>query len=257
MADFAGLAKRAREAGIFCDFDGSLAPIVGRPADAKALPGAASLLSSLARKYAVVAVVSGRAVRDLSSRFQPTGVRYIGLHGMEELHGEEVWVAPAAEAAMGRVNAAAEELRGALRGMRGVMVEHKGLAIAVHFRRAPNPEEAEMIAAPIVGEVAVTHTLSVMPGRKVLELKPPAAGNKGDAVRRLIATYGLRAALFAGDDVGDLPAFAALDGLEVSIRVAVASAESPPELTELADLVVSGPEEVMTMLKRLDAAANS
>lgn len=254
MADLAGLARLAPDAGIFCDFDGSLAPIVAHPADAMALPGAARLLSSLSRRYAVVAVVSGRAVRDLAARFKAPGVRYVGLHGMEELHGDRVWVAPAAAAALDRVEAAVDELRGALRGMRGVLVEHKGLAVAVHFRRAPDPDEAEMIAAPIVGEVAVTHTLAVMPGRKVLELKPPAAGNKGDAVRRLIAEHELRGALYAGDDVGDISAFASLDGLDMAVRIAVVSAESPPELAELADIVVSGPADVLRLLRTLDGA---
>jgi trehalose 6-phosphate phosphatase len=251
VADFAALARIAGRAGLFCDFDGSLAPIVDRPSDARALPGAGALLTRLSRRYAVVAVVSGRAVRDLASRFRAPGVRYVGLHGMEELRDGRVLVVPAAAAAMDRVSAAAEELRGAFRGMRGVMVEHKGLAIAVHFRRAPDPDEAEAIAAPIVGEVAVTHTLAVVPGRRVLELKPPAAGNKGDAVRRIVAEHALRGALFAGDDVGDLPAFSALDGLEVAIRVAVASAESPPELSALADVVVAGPADVLRLLRTL------
>lgn len=251
MADIAGLISRAPDAGIFCDFDGALSPIVGDPATSRPLPGAGRLLGALARRYRLVAIVSGRAARDVASRIRAPGVRIVGLHGMEWLAGGQVYVVPAAAAAADRVNEAAIQLRAALRGVRGAVLEHKGLALAVHFRRASDPAEAERLAAPVVMEAAAQQGLDVVPGRRILELKPPGGGDKGDAVRGMIDENGLRAAIFAGDDVGDMPAFAALDELEVAIRVAVASEESPPALLDRADLVVASPEELLTLLRRL------
>ena len=88
-------------------------------------------------------------------------------------------------------------------------------------------------------------------GRKVLEVRPPVRADKGTAVTRLLADRSLRRALYAGDDTTDLDAFRALDGLELGVRVAVASAEAPPELRGAADLVVGGPAELLELLRGL------
>src|SRR5262249_60606098 len=88
-------------------------------------------------------------------------------------------------------------------------------------------------------------------GREAPESRPPIDANKGTAVRRLLADRGLRRALYAGDDTTDLDAFRALDSLDVSVRVAVASAEGPPELRAAADIVVDGPAELLELLRGL------
>jgi trehalose 6-phosphate phosphatase len=81
--------------------------------------------------------------------------------------------------------------------------------------------------------------------------------DKGDAVRRVVTDSGARAVVVAGDDLGDLPAFAAVshlaaDGVD-GLRVAVRSAEAPPRLLAEADLVVDGPEGLREFLRRLAA----
>jgi trehalose 6-phosphate phosphatase len=88
-------------------------------------------------------------------------------------------------------------------------------------------------------------------GRKVLELRPPVGAHKGTAVAHLLDEAGLDRALYAGDDTTDLDAFKALQGLEVGVAVAVASAEGPSELREAADLVVDGPAEFLEVLRAL------
>ncbi len=247
----AALADAASSAGLFCDFDGCLSPIVSDPDRARAVRGASSVLARLARSYAVVAVVSGRSAADLARRMRAPGVRLIGLHGMEDLRNGAVTVRPEAEAARAAIERAGEGLERSLRGVRGALLERKGLALAVHFRRAADPDEAERVASPLIAEAAEAAGLVVVPGRRILEVRPPGGGDKGDAVRRLIEEGRLTAGLMAGDDVGDLPAFAALDGLEVAVRVAVASHESPPALTERADVVVGSPQEFVALLRRL------
>lgn len=246
------LAAWAGDAGIFLDFDGSLSPIVAHPDEARPVRGAPGLLSRLARRFAVVAVVSGRPVLDLALRLRAPGVRLVGVHGMEELDAGAVRVLPEAAAGAAAVDRAAAALEGELRGLRGVSVERKGLALAVHFRRAHDPEEAARVLSPLVARVAAAGGLDVMPGRRVLEVRPRGTGDKGAAVRRIVAERGLRAALVAGDDVGDLPAYDAVGGLEVAVRIAVASAEGPPELVSRADLVVGSPAELLRVLRALD-----
>ncbi|MGH2727637.1 MAG: trehalose-phosphatase [Actinomycetota bacterium] len=251
-APLTALVDRAGSAGIFCDFDGCLSPIVPDPDDARAVRGGPSVLARLARRFAVVGVVSGRSVADLARRMRAPGVRLIGLHGMEELRDGSVTVVPEAEAARSAIERAGDGLARSLRGVRGALLERKGLALAVHFRRAADPDEAERIATPLVIEVAEGAGLVVVPGRRILEVRPRDAGNKGVAVRKLIEEHRLTAGLTAGDDVGDLPAFAALDGLDVAVRVAVASPESPPELSERADVVIDSPQEFVRLLRRLN-----
>jgi trehalose 6-phosphate phosphatase len=85
----------------------------------------------------------------------------------------------------------------------------------------------------------------------VLEVRPPVAADKGTAVRALLEQRRLRRALYAGDDTTDLDAFRGLDGLDVSVRIAVASAEGPPELREAADIVVESPADLVELLRRL------
>jgi trehalose 6-phosphate phosphatase len=253
VSDLAALIALAADAGIFCDFDGCLAPIVPDPDAARAVRGASAVLRRLARRFRVVAVVSGRSGADLSKRLRVPGVRLIGLHGMEEVAGDRIVTVPEAEAARAAVDRAARAIAEELRGVRGAVLEPKGLAVAVHFRRAADPEEAERLAAPIVEAVAGREGLACVPGRRIIEVRPARGGDKGDAVRRLSEREGLRGALVAGDDVGDLPAFAAIAGLEAGVRVAVASDESPPALVDAADLVVSSPQELVALLRKLAA----
>ena len=102
--------------------------------------------------------------------------------------------------------------------------EDKGLTVAFHYRGALDEEaaRAELEEVAVRARAAGLHTRF---GRKVLELLPPVEANKGTAIRRLLADRQLRRALYAGDDTTDLDAFRALDGLDVAVRVAVASAE--------------------------------
>lgn len=251
MTDLDALARAASEAGIFCDFDGCLAPIVPDPDAARPVPGAAEALERLADRFRAVAIVSGRSAADLARRVPARGVRLIGLHGMEEMRDGHVEVAPEVEASREAVDRAATRLAHDLTAAPGAVLERKGLALAVHFRRAADPVEAELRATPLVLAAAEEAGLAVVPGRRILEVRPRAGGDKGDAVRRVIAREGLRAALVAGDDVGDLPAFAALDGLDVAVRVAVTSPEAPPELAARADLVLDSPSALVSLLDGL------
>jgi len=233
----AQLAANPAETGLFLDFDGVLAPIVERPEDAAPPPETRAELERLVAKYALVAVVSGRAGDDVRARLGLGGVVCVGSHGLELEPQADRWrrtlAAFAADAPW-----PPEE------------IEVKGLAVAFHFR-GRDDEHAAVRELDAIAETAREEGLVARYGRKILEVLPPVGSHKGTAVRHLIEEYGLRRALAAGDDITDIDSFAALDGLEVAVRVAVASEESPQLLVESADVVVGSTGEFLELLRLL------
>jgi len=235
-------------AGVFCDFDGTLAEIIDVAEDAEPVDGAVEALSALADAYATVAVISGRPVRFLRRHLDGKGLILSGLYGLESVEDGQVNIAAEAR----RWQPVVEELATRARddAPAGVTLEPKGLSLTLHFRTAPELADA---ARAWVEEQAADTGLMVSPGRQSYELRPPVTMSKGTVVAG--ASKGLSAACFLGDDHGDLTAFDALDDLAdagvTTLRVAVRSEESPPELLERADLVVDGPLEVVRLLRRL------
>ena len=223
-------------AGIFLDVDGTLAPIVERAEDARVPEETKRALERLAERYACVACVSGRAALDARRLVGVECITYAGSHGAELLFpgDDEPTLAPGFAEWAPRVLAFVDS-----QDTGNLRVEHKGAIVALHWRGV---EEEETRARAIADRANgfVTHW-----GRKVLEIRPPVEVNKGQAVRELMRRYGLRTALFAGDDVTDLDAFEALpDGVRVGVR----SDEGPPEIVERADLVVDDMADVLAAL---------
>ncbi|HLX20152.1 MAG TPA: trehalose-phosphatase [Gaiellaceae bacterium] len=229
------LAAEPQAAGLFLDFDGVLAPIVDRPGDAAAPAETRAELARLVARYALVAVVSGRSGEDVTRRVDVDGVAAVGSHGLE--------LDPSADAWRDRVETLASAAA-------WPDTERKGLTVSFHYRTADD-ERAARQKLEQVADQARDAGLVARFGRKLLEVLPPIEANKGTAVRQLLAEAGLRRALVAGDDVTDLDAFHAVDGLELAVRVAVAADESPPALREAADIVVGSPEEFLALLRTL------
>ena len=248
----ARLAERAAEVAICLDFDGTIAPIVEDPAAARPLPGIVELLGTLADRYAAVAIVSGRPATYLASHAAAPGVRYLGMYGLEEIVDGRVLVDPRLEAARPAVEAARRDLAAdPAVAASGAHLEDKRYAVAVHLRRVADPGRWAGPVGQAATRVAATHGLEVVPGRMVWELRPQVRSDKGDAVRRVATESGARHLLVAGDDLGDLPAFAVAEELGGGLRVAVRSDEAPAELLDAADLVVDGPEGVRGLLEHL------
>jgi trehalose-phosphatase len=231
------LAAEPEEAGLFLDFDGVLAPIVERPEDAVAPPETRAELERLVGRYALVAVVSGRASEDVRARVGVEGVICVGSHGLE--------LEPQAERWRRTLAAFAADAPWSQRE-----IELKGLAVAFHFRDRADEREA-IRALDGIAEAAREEGLVARYGRKILEVLPPVGSHKGTAVRRLLEEHGVHRALAAGDDTTDIDSFAALDGLEVAVRIAVGSAEAPRALLDAADLVVDSTGEFLALLRRL------
>jgi trehalose 6-phosphate phosphatase len=247
------LARDPGRSVVLVDFDGSLAPIVPEPAAARPHPDARAALAGLVDRIGRVAVISGRPVRFLEAVLGLPGVVLVGQYGLEQLDGGIFRVDQRALAFTEAVAAAAREAEAALPGLD---VELKGpVSITLHWRRSPEMGEA---ASALGTELAARHGLLVVSGRMAMELRPPLAVDKGTATEGL--ARGAEAALFAGDDVGDVAAFAALDRLVeagqlgTALRVAVRSPEAPSELLERADYTVDGPPGLARLLDRLSAA---
>ncbi|HEY6473205.1 MAG TPA: trehalose-phosphatase [Acidimicrobiales bacterium] len=252
LAPFAAAPARS---ALFLDFDGTLAAIVPDPRDAVPLPGVPELLAGLATEFALVAVISGRPTSFLATALgSPAGVTLAGLYGLERaLRGpdHDAW-ASVIDQVVAEARATAPE---------GVYVEPKGLTVTIHWRRAPAQEDWVVAFAE---RAAAEHGLLVHPGRHERELRPPIDVDKGTVVRALADELAGRldnAAAF-GDDIGDLPAFAALVGLETpdgrplhTVRVAAVDTESPRQVADQADLTVPGARGAVALLHALADAA--
>lgn len=239
---------------VVTDFDGTLAAIVRDPSAARPLAGVPAVLRRLAGKYGRVAVVSGRPVSFLAEHLGlrgdlPPGLAVAGLYGLETLGpAGEVVVGHEAERWRPVVARAAERLEA--EAPPGLLVERKGLSVTLHWRSHPDlqpwVEEAVTSLAAETGLVA-------HPARRSAELRPPLEVDKGTVVHDM--ADGFHAVCYLGDDVGDLPAFAALDRLgrrgRKTLKVAVGSSEAPPELIGAADLVLDGPEAALAFLEAL------
>ena len=228
------LAAEPERAAVLLDVDGTLAPIAARPEDASVPEETREELARLAARYALVACVSGRPRSEVERMVGVAGVAVVGEHGLE--------LAPEAAAWADRV---AEFARGV-----DWPAERKPLSVSFHFRRADDQDAARAYLTR-VADAAEAEGLVPRWGRMVLEVRPPVAADKGTAVRTLVTRAGVRRALYAGDDRTDLDAFHGLEGLELGVRVAVGSAEAPPELLAAADLVVDGTDGVLGLLRRL------
>ncbi|MFZ5850394.1 MAG: trehalose-phosphatase [Actinomycetota bacterium] len=265
----AGLAalRAAPDAALLAtDFDGTLAPIVADPAAARALPGTAAVLWRLAAATAGVAVVTGRPARQAAryAGLDPAPAPVPGRLVVLGQYGRERWdpvsgAAPAPDPGPG-LHAARAELPGLLAALRsavtaGVHVEDKPAGLAVHLRRTGDPAAALAVLGEPLRALAARHGLVVEPGRLVLELRPPGT-DKGQALDRLVAETGAGTALFAGDDLGDLAAYDAVDRLRArggqGLTVCSGSAEAGA-VAARADLVLEGPAGVLAFLRALAA----
>lgn len=242
------------------DFDGTLAPIVRRPEDARPLPGTTAVLERLARRVERLALVSGRPAVDLielSGVADIPGIVVYGHYGLERWYDGALHSpahVPGVTQARSRVTDLVQACAVRDDGLAGVVVEDKGHSIAVHTRRAADPAAALEMLRPELARIAGESGLELAPGRLVFELRP-AGVDKGHAVRALAADPPVAGVLYAGDDVGDVPAVEAVRGLQragaVGVVVCSDSDEPVPEFRDRADLVVPGPPGVLAVLEAL------
>lgn len=267
---YADLVHAASRAIVGLDFDGTLSPIVDDPASAHIHADAPDVLVDLAVHIRAVAVVTGRPARQV-----------LALGGLDEVgelihdagsdlfvfgqYGNERWDTQDRRVRSPRPPAGLSSfLLGLPKLLRAAdaaeaFVEEKGLAIAVHTRRLDDPDAAFERLMPMVSTLAAENDLGVEPGRQVIEVRAPGM-HKGEAVRTLVRETRAGAFLFAGDDLGDIEAFKAVDDLRrqgMPTLLVCSASEEQSALAELADIVVQGPEGVLDLLRMLTADAAS
>jgi trehalose 6-phosphate phosphatase len=238
--------------------DGVLAPIVLQPDDAHMPETTRRPLIEVARRYGVVACVSGRRASDARRIVSLGSIAYLGSHGSEVLRPGSI--APELDRELQawtrRVQAFAHEAFGEkLRRLR-VRLEDKEAIAALHWRGTPDEDDAraaiEEVAAAAEKAGFVTHW-----GRKVLEIRPPVRIDKGAGIVGLLHSTDLAAAVYVGDDVTDIDAFRGLTELQergvlgYALRVGVRSDETPSALEEEADAMIDGPDGVRGLLRAL------
>jgi trehalose 6-phosphate phosphatase len=250
------LAEPAR-AVVAVDFDGTLAPIVERPDDARPAPGAIAALTALADRIGRCAVVTGRAAME--------AVRLAGLSGVCRLevlghYGLERWADGqlSSPAPVPQIATARRQLQALVAAApNGVHLEDKEHSLVVHSRPAADPTGALAALTPAIRALADELGLETVPGRFVLEVRPGGV-DKGLAVRTLADEHNAHVVVYVGDDIGDLPAFAAVEQLRsdgrLGLTVASAGADAPRDLADRADLVVDGPAGVVEFLEAVAAA---
>lgn len=234
------MTRQPETAGLILDFDGTLAPIVDDPT-ASAMPARArDALAVLADALAVVAVVSGRPAEFLAERAAVPGVRLLGLYGTQEWRDGEAIARPEAEQWLPALADARALLADAIAVEEGVLLEDKGLAVAVHWRNAGDRRAAEERVTRLVAEVAGRTGLATEPGKFVAELRPDLGWDKGTSVAMLVDELDLATVVYAGDDRGDLPALAAARAAGGYALVVDHGEETPQQVREAADVVLDG-----------------
>lgn len=234
---------------VFLDYDGTLSPIVDDP-DKATMP--ASVRAALERLAGVVpvAIVSGRDLADVRERAALEGVHYAGSHGFEIVAPDgsplELGAAGDFKRFLPLLDAAEHELQRMLHGLEGVVVERKRYAIAVHFRRA-KPEAVEAVERAVDHVRDSAEGLRKTGGKKIFELRPGVDWDKGKALMALLEVPGLggkdAVPLFVGDDLTDEDAFAAVNGIGVSVAV-----RGEDERETLAEYGLDTPEQVGELL---------
>ncbi len=234
-----------RPLGLVFDIDGTLSTLVRTPDEARLDPGVAELLEQ-ARQYAHVAIITGRGVEDGARIVNIDGLTYIGTHGLEWSDGlpphHPVQLIPEAlpyaEPGEYLLNYAEKELA----TLSGLIVQRKHVGGTLHYRLAPDPEQARAQIFAVMEEPARLVKMRLREGKRAVEILAPLSVNKGHALRRFVERYGLRGVLFAGDDRTDLDAILEAKRLRseglTALSVVVQYSDTIPELLEHADIKV-------------------
>jgi trehalose 6-phosphate phosphatase len=221
------------------DFDGTLAPIVARPTDARVPLATLRRLRRLKQRLPL-AVISGRTVADLERRlgFEPDHV--VGNHGAEDsVAGVPSEWRAALDDLRERLGGAAVALQRA-----GVSVEDKGASMALHYRQAADRRQA----LDLIGKLLypIDPKLHVFGGKMVTNVVSALADDKAAALRRIADRAEVHAVLYLGDDVNDEPVFATRNPHWLTVRVGMADGHE-----SAARYFITGPREVPRLLDRI------
>ena len=242
---------------IFLDLDGTLAPIKPRPEEVAVPPEVSKLVRKLGKRYLAVTVVSGRPATEAKRITGNAELAYIGNHGFETmLPGHAVVVCDEAQPYVPKIRELLEYARSQAEMVdSGIWLEDKTATMSFHYRRAPDHDAAYEFIKKLFLPKIEKLGLTIIDGRKVVEVRPPVEVNKGVAVGALMDRLQVRKALYAGDDTTDIDALKELRKRcrrkQLTVGVGVISDEMPLTLPRYCDLMVeriSGMEMILQLL---------
>jgi trehalose 6-phosphate phosphatase len=246
-----------RPLGLVFDIDGTLSILAPTPAEARLYPGVSSLLEQARDQDGVhVAIVTGRAIDNGASMVNVDGLTYVGTHGLEWSNGlptvSTIEVVPESvsyvQAGKQLLDLAEQELS----ALPGLIIERKRVGGGIHYRLAPDPEEAREKILALLTEPTHRLDMRLTEGKCLVEIKSPLVVNKGQALRRFVQHFALQGVVFAGDDRTDLDAVMEIARLRqhglAALSIAVKDVDTWPALLENADIIV---KEVVGMVHLL------
>lgn len=247
-----------RPVGLAFDIDGTLSPIVPTPDQARLFPGVANLLEE-ARKYAQIAILTGRALENGAALVNIEGLTYVGTHGAEWSQGlpatNQVQIAPEVLPAIEPARQLLDYAEQQFAHLPGVLIERKRIGGAIHYRLAEQSEQTRQIILETLSKPAQQHNLLLSEGKRVIEIKSAAAIHKGLALRRFVQHFELKSVIFAGDDRTDLDAVLEIEHLRQEgcqgLAIAVQATDTFPALLEHADSIVQGVEGMVQLLGKI------
>ena len=253
-----GLMRIGRLA-LFSDIDGTISPIAAQPDAAFVIPAAVDALGRLVAAGVTVVLVTGRAAADARTMVGLDQLGYAGNHGFELLAGGRHIVRPEVEAAAKAIGEAVVEVEKLVSeaGLLGILFEDKHYTGSVHYRLAPDRDDAKARLLPILRAVVEDRGLRLTEGRLVYEIRPALLMNKGVFVTDFLGANPHGTAAFLGDDLTDVDGFGAIQaaraagGVLAGLNVGVAAAESPQQVIDEADVLVAGTYEMAEALRLL------
>lgn len=239
---------------VLCDIDGTVAPIVSHPEDAHISPRAKAALEALIARGVRVAFVTGRALEMARQMVGVQGAYFAANHGINIMTDGTVHTPEAVRPYVEWAQHVIEDV--CADGVpEGVIVEDKGPIVAFHYRNAESEPEALAAIEHAIGHSEPARYFRVQHGRKVLELRPPLAVDKGTAVVALARRMGASSVICLGDDATDMDMFRGVDELRLKgvpgASVAVWSPEIAPEVMDATDYWVKGVEGVEWLLEEV------
>lgn len=248
------IEKLVRQApfGLITDVDGTISQIAPTPQQAKISPPCRLYLSTLCRHLALVAAISGRPATEVKNMVGIDDMVYVGNHGLERLTGDNTEFTGEARDYRETIQAAIKVLQPRL-SLEGVIIEDKGISASVHYRLSPEPETAIRAILETIDKLPGGQNLRIKQGRKIIDILPPSAANKGTAVQDLIERYRLHGGVYLGDDLTDIDAFRAIRAHPHfhGLAIGVTSPEMPENLVDEVDFTLNGVADVELLLKWL------
>ncbi len=231
--------------GLAFDIDGTLSPIAPTPDEARIYPGVLPLLEQ-AKKYAHIAILTGRSIDDGAAMLNVDGLTYIGTHGLEWSDGlpwlHPVEIVPEALAYHESGKYLLDLVEQHLSELPGVIVQRKRIGGTIHYRLAPDPVKTREKILSLLEQPAQQVHMKLSEGKLAVEIRVPLPVHKGWAIRTFLERHHLKAIVFAGDDRTDLDAVQEIGRMRAegiaAFSIAVQHHDTLPELLAQADIVV-------------------